>query len=69
MNLVINGEKIVLDRQDLCLSELLVLRDVESPDMVSVQINGEFINKEEYSESIIGDNDEIDFLYFMGGGR
>jgi sulfur carrier protein len=52
----------------ITLAELLVLNKIEQPDMVSIQLNGEFVYKENY-ETLINNGDEVDFLYFMGGGR
>ena len=51
------------------LATLLTLNKVAQPDMVSVQLNGEFVLRENYESIIPVDNDEIDFLYFMGGGQ
>jgi sulfur carrier protein len=53
----------------LSLSELIKLNNVLQPDMVSVQINGEFIQREVFDSTSINDGDQIDFLYFMGGGE
>jgi len=50
------------------ISELLVLNNVSQPDMVSVQLNGEFVLREEHGTTALKDGDEVDFLYFMGGG-
>ncbi len=36
--------------------------------MVSVQLNEEFVKKENYDSTAIKENDSVDFLYFMGGG-
>ncbi|MFA5928464.1 MAG: sulfur carrier protein ThiS [Candidatus Margulisiibacteriota bacterium] len=52
----------------LTVAELLVRNKVEMPDMVSVQLNGQFIKKEEFASQVLKENDEVDFLYFMGGG-
>jgi thiamine biosynthesis protein ThiS len=46
----------------------LITLDVEMPEMVAVQLNGEFVNKKDLEKTILHENDEIDFLYFMGGG-
>jgi sulfur carrier protein len=51
------------------VAALLALNKVEMPDMVSVQLNGEFVKRENFEATTIKENDEIDFLYFMGGGR
>lgn len=53
----------------LSLSELIKLNKVFQPDMVSVQINGDFIDRENFDTTAINEDDEVDFLYFMGGGQ
>lgn len=53
----------------LTLTELITLNKVLQPDMVSVQINGEFIIRDKFAETAVNDGDEVDFLYFMGGGQ
>ena len=52
----------------LTLSELLIINKVAEPNMVSIQINGSFVVREEYDTTKLNENDEVDFLYFMGGG-
>ncbi len=68
MQITINGEPEQFDEESLSVSRLLEVKNVESPDMVSVQLNGEFIDKKNYQETVISDNDTLEFLYFMGGG-
>jgi sulfur carrier protein len=48
--------------------ELIRLNNVQQPEMVSVQLNGEFVDRKNYSSTLLKANDEVDFLYFMGGG-
>lgn len=48
--------------------ELIKKNDVAQPEMVSVQVNGEFLPRENFNSTLIYDGDEVDFLYFMGGG-
>jgi sulfur carrier protein len=50
------------------LSELIRQNNVLQPDMVTVQINGEYIQRENFDTTAINDGDAVDFLYFMGGG-
>ncbi|GHT72415.1 thiamine biosynthesis protein ThiS [Bacteroidia bacterium] len=64
----INGETQKV-AENLTVAELLVQNNVSQPDMVSVQLNGEFVYKENYETTKVKDGDEIDFLYFMGGGQ
>ena len=52
----------------VALIDLIKINKVEQPDMVSVQVNGEFVIREEFSSKLINEGDEVDFLYFMGGG-
>ena len=68
MILKVNGETKTIDQKLLTVTELLSLCTVESPEMVSVQLNGKFLNKDKYASAQLTDNDEVDFLYFLGGG-
>jgi len=69
MKVKINGEEAVVDEEAVSVSRLLELNNVEMPDMVSVQLNGGFVNREEFGRTAVAEGDEVDFLYFMGGGR
>lgn len=68
MKITINGEFEQFEKDGLSILNLLEVKNVESPDMVAVQLNGEFINKNNYSTTLVSENDTLDFLYFMGGG-
>jgi len=52
----------------IALIDLIKINKVEQPEMVSVQVNGEFVIREDFSSKQINEGDEVDFLYFMGGG-
>ncbi len=69
MNITINGEKEHLTGQAIAILDLLKIKNVESPEMVSVQLNGEIVDQSQYQSTTITDNDELEFLYFMGGGE
>lgn len=68
MKIKINGEIETINQEKLPISTLLKMKDVESPEMVSVQLNGEIVESEVYEGTLISDRDEVEFLYFMGGG-
>ena len=52
----------------LNVSELIKQLLVENPEMVSVQVNEEFAEREDWGSIQIKEDDKVDFLYFMGGG-
>jgi sulfur carrier protein len=68
MEILVNGEKKKLSEQLLSIAELLLRFDVESPDMVSVQLNDKFVPRNGFDLTKVRDGDHLDFLYFMGGG-
>ncbi|MBW1792687.1 MAG: sulfur carrier protein ThiS [Deltaproteobacteria bacterium] len=68
MQIKINGVIENIAEEELHIARLLEIRDVESPEMVSVQLNGGIIDRVNYGETAVLDNDEVEFLYFMGGG-
>jgi len=68
MQIQVNGKKQDLTNENIHIEALLKLLNVESPDMVSVQLNGEVIERESYISQKINNGDEVEFLYFMGGG-
>ena len=69
MKVKVNGKDQTFNKGPLSVAELLTVCKVSQPDMVSVQLNGEFVNKENYQATKVKEGDEVDFLYFMGGGR
>lgn len=52
----------------LNVTELVKVLLVENPEMVSVQVNEEFAERETWNDIQIKEGDKVDFLYFMGGG-
>lgn len=68
MKIKINGKEQVFNEQSLSVAQLLHKSKVENPQMVSVQLNGEFLDKSKIDATYLKENDAVDFLYFMGGG-
>ena len=52
----------------LNVSELIIQNKVFQPEMVSVQVNEEFAEREDWENTQLKEGDKVDFLYFMGGG-
>ncbi len=53
----------------LNVSELIQQLLVENPEMVSVQVNEEFAERDDWDSIQLKEGDKVDFLYFMGGGQ
>mgnify|MGYP001224835059 CR=1 FL=1 len=68
MDVKINGEQKSFENQ-ITVTDLLKEEKVDMPDMVTVQVNGEILSKDNYGATSLNDGDEVEFLYFMGGGN
>ncbi|MBO5056964.1 MAG: sulfur carrier protein ThiS [Lachnospiraceae bacterium] len=68
MFITVGGERKEV-KDGITLPELIELEKVETPEYVTVSINEEFIAKEQIAATVIKDGDNIEFLYFMGGGQ
>ncbi len=66
--IIVNGEYQEVELP-LTVSELIKSNNVFQPEMVSVQVNEEFVEREDFDTLQIKENDSVDFLYFMGGGQ
>ena len=67
MVITVAGEKKEVT-DGLTLTELMVQQNVEMPEYVTVSINDEFVPSEEKESTVLKDGDNVEFLYFMGGG-
>lgn len=67
MKIIVNGKDVLLDKE-LTVKTLLGHQKVEMQDYVTVQVNDEFVAREEFETRIIKEGDAVEFLYFMGGG-
>ena len=68
MKLTVN-EDIIDVKDGINVIELLAERQVKMPEMVSVELNGEILDRNAFESTILKDGDSVEFLYFMGGGR
>ena len=64
----VNGKEQVFNGNQIGLIELLQQNNVTKPELVSVQINGAFVKRDSYQLTLVNESDEIEFLYFIGGG-
>ncbi len=67
MKLTLNGKE--SDFSDgLAVSELLVEEQVKTPEMVSVELNGQILKRSKF-DTILKDGDKVEFLFFAAGGK
>lgn len=67
MRIKANGEELIIEGP-VTVAELLLQLKVEMPEYVTVQINEEIIEREDFGSRKIAEGDEVEFLYYMGGG-
>ena len=67
MTITVAGEKKEY-KDGLTLPELIVKENVDMPEYVTVSINEEFVATEDKEKTVLKDDDNVEFLYFMGGG-
>ena len=65
--IIVNGEAQEV-QLPISLTELIRKNNVLQPEMVSVQVNDDFVDRDEWDKVSIKEGDAVDFLYFMGGG-
>lgn len=67
MKIVVNGDSVEI-AAGLSVSELLKVRQVKLPDMVSVELNDNILERPEFETTKLAEGDRVELLYFMGGG-
>jgi sulfur carrier protein len=68
MKLTVAGE--VKEVKDgITIAELIEQENVETPEYVTVSVNDEFAKSADFNTQVLNDGDNVEFLYFMGGGQ
>lgn len=67
MNITVAGKKKEY-ADGLTVKQLIEAEKVENPLYVTVTLNDEFVQSADFETTVIKNNDNIEFLYFMGGG-
>ena len=68
MKIKVNG-KVTELKESVNITELLDIVKAEQPDYVTVQKNDEFVDHDAFKSTFVEEGDNIEFLYFMGGGK
>ena len=66
MRVKINGKP--EEVQEATVLGLLKSRNVDLR-MVAVEVNSELVERDQYEVTALKEGDEVEFLYFMGGGQ
>jgi len=70
MKISINGrETTIAENPDRTVDSLLEELDVSQRLYVTVELNGDILDRSAYESTPVSEGDVIEFLYFMGGGR
>ncbi len=67
ITIYLNGKKEEIE-ENISISNLLEVRRIR-PEVVTVELNNTTIKREEYSSTTLKNQDQVEFVYFMGGGR
>jgi sulfur carrier protein len=54
--------------ENTTVAQLVVDEKVDNPEYVTVTINDEFVEHDDFEKTTLKENDVVEFLYFMGGG-
>ena len=53
----------------LTLAQLVVDERVETPEYVTASVNDVFVSSSSFEDTVLKDGDNVEFIYFMGGGQ
>ena len=67
MTLILAGEKKEY-AEGTTVAQLIEAEKISDPQSVTVSVNEEFLRIAQYESYTLKDGDEVEFLYFMGGG-
>ena len=67
MKITVGGDKKEV-AEGLTVAALIEQENVETPQYVTVSVNEEFIDSGSFDTHVLNEDDEVEFLYFMGGG-
>lgn len=70
MNLTVNGKPAsITEENPVSVTQLLEALQVAQREYVTVELNGEILDRGDFEGATVKDGDTVEFLYFMGGGR
>ena len=67
MNIIINGISKIFSNSKLNVNNLLAQLEIKI-GRVAIEVNGTVINKDDFSNTYLKENDKIEIIHFLGGG-
>ena len=67
MNITLNNRPDSIDKDQVTISELLVLKNFTFK-MLVMKVNGKLVKKDIYDSSYINDGDDVTVLHLVSGG-
>jgi len=69
MNLTVNGKPASISEENpISVLALLEALQVAQREYVTVELNGDILDRGDFEGATVKDGDIVEFLYFMGGG-
>jgi len=69
MNLTVNGKPAsIAEENPVSVLQLLEALQVVQREYVTVELNGDILDRGDFEGAMVKDGDTVEFLYFMGGG-
>jgi len=66
MFVYLNGKREEIE-ENMSLSNLLTSKKIR-PEVVTVELNGQIIDREEFENTRLNEGGKVEFVYYMGGG-
>jgi sulfur carrier protein len=67
MTITANGKAVEISGE-MSVSRVLEETKVEMPEYVTVQLNGEILQRAAFNDTVVRDGAVLEYLYYMGGG-
>ncbi len=68
MKLTVNGKETTISDDNISITQLLETLQVAQREYVTVELNGDILDRGDFQAAGVKDGDTVEFLYFMGGG-
>ena len=69
MNLTVNGKQTTIDaKENFTITDLLGELKVKQAEFLTVELNGDILDRNDFDSTIVQEGHQVEFLYLMGGG-